>query len=241
MGVFLQPEATLFQISTSRSLVAGVYEGAASVADLRRRGNFGLGTFAGLDGEMTILDGIAYQAKGDGTVVKADGTLQTPFAMITNFEPEACTEIRSVRSIDDLITVCDGIRGSNNLFYAFRVDGRFGRLYTRVINRTPPGVALREASGAQTEFDFRDVDGTLVGIWSPQFSASVTVPEYHFHFVSADRSISGHVLECHGSDLKLQSQVLHGFHLELPQSKDYLRADLSEDTTDDLVAVERAH
>ena len=31
----------------------------------------GLGTFEGLDGEMVVLDGRIYQAKGDGTVLEA--------------------------------------------------------------------------------------------------------------------------------------------------------------------------
>ena len=48
---------SLFQVSTSGSLVTGVYSGAISVETLLLHGNFGLGTFENLDGEMVILDG----------------------------------------------------------------------------------------------------------------------------------------------------------------------------------------
>ena len=36
---------TLFQVSTSNALVQGVFRGAVTVADLKRNGDFGLGTF----------------------------------------------------------------------------------------------------------------------------------------------------------------------------------------------------
>ena len=49
LGVPLQ---TLFQVSISGALVAGVYDGEVSVGSILEHGDFGLGTFAKLDGEM---------------------------------------------------------------------------------------------------------------------------------------------------------------------------------------------
>jgi acetolactate decarboxylase len=51
------PIHTLFQVSTSGALVAGVYDREVSVASILEHGDFGLGTFANLDGEMVVLDG----------------------------------------------------------------------------------------------------------------------------------------------------------------------------------------
>ena len=59
---------TIYQVSTSGALVQGVYQGCVSVADLKRYGDFGLGTFDGLDGEGIMLDGTCWQARGDGSV-----------------------------------------------------------------------------------------------------------------------------------------------------------------------------
>jgi acetolactate decarboxylase len=61
------PMHTLFQVSTSRALVQGVYQEAVSTALLLNHGDFGLGTFDQLDGEMVVLDGIVYQVRSDGT------------------------------------------------------------------------------------------------------------------------------------------------------------------------------
>ena len=47
---------TLFQTSTIDALLEGKYEGDVSFAELGDRGDFGLGTFDALDGEMVCLD-----------------------------------------------------------------------------------------------------------------------------------------------------------------------------------------
>jgi acetolactate decarboxylase len=57
-----RPEmSTLYQISTSSALVEGVYSGSVCSSVLLEHGDFGLGTFEDLDGEMVILDGQIYQ------------------------------------------------------------------------------------------------------------------------------------------------------------------------------------
>ena len=62
------PAHTLFQVSISGALVAGVYDGEVSVKSILEHGNFGLGTFANLDGEMVVLDGRVHQVQGTGIV-----------------------------------------------------------------------------------------------------------------------------------------------------------------------------
>ena len=50
-------DRTLFQVSTSGALVAGLYQGAVSTAVVLQHGDFGLGTFADLDGETGLALG----------------------------------------------------------------------------------------------------------------------------------------------------------------------------------------
>ncbi|MFX8573911.1 acetolactate decarboxylase, partial [Acinetobacter baumannii] len=52
---------TLFQVSTSGAIVEGGFDGVVSIATLREHGDFGLGTFVDLDGEMIALDGEFFQ------------------------------------------------------------------------------------------------------------------------------------------------------------------------------------
>jgi acetolactate decarboxylase len=58
----------LYQISTSAALVQGVFDDAVSSLDLLANRDFGLATFAYLDGEMVVLNGSLYQVRGDGMV-----------------------------------------------------------------------------------------------------------------------------------------------------------------------------
>ena len=44
--------------------MAGVYDGDLTYQELARHGDFGLGTFEALDGEMIALEGVFYQIKG---------------------------------------------------------------------------------------------------------------------------------------------------------------------------------
>jgi Alpha-acetolactate decarboxylase/Enoyl-(Acyl carrier protein) reductase len=49
--------SALYQISTSTALVEGVYSGSIPSSVLLEHGDFSLGAFEDLDGEMVILDG----------------------------------------------------------------------------------------------------------------------------------------------------------------------------------------
>src|SRR6267378_5684905 len=51
----------------------------------------------------------------------------------------------------------------------------------------------------------------------------------------------GHLLECSGKDLRVRVESLSDFHLSLPESEEFLRADLSKDTSKDLAYAEQGH
>lgn len=230
------PLHTLFQVSTSGALVRGVYQRAVSVEVLKQHGDFGLGTFDNLDGEMAVLEGRVYQARGDGTVREVSDSVTAPFAVITRFEPDAGGQIPCVGNLGELVARCDQYRESDNLFFAIRIDGHFDYVHTRAVRAT--NQPLAQAAAVQPEFSFRQVDGTLVGIWSPAFSSAFSVPGYHLHFLSCDRTKGGHLLDCSGCNLALQVERLTEFHISLPESEEFLKADLSKDPSAELSAAE---
>ena len=235
------PLHTLFQVSTSGALVQEVYERAVSSNLLLNYGDFGLGTFENLDGEMVVLDGAIYQVRSDGKVTKIEKDVGTPFAVVTHFVADQDQMIENASSFKDLTKICDRYRDSDNLFYAFRIDGHFGHVHTRAMRETLEGLPLAKAAAIQPEFEFTGVDGTLVGIWAPQFSSTLNIAGYHFHFLSEDRSKGGHLLECSGKHLRIRVERLNDFHLSLPESEEFLRADLTKDTSTDLAYAEQVH
>jgi acetolactate decarboxylase len=235
------PQHTLFQVSTSGALVQGVYERAVSSRVLLDNGDFGLGTFENLDGEMVVLDGAIYQVRSDGKVLNITDDVGTPFAVVTHFTADQDQTIESAANFEEITKICAQYRDSDNLFYAFRIDGHFAHIHTRVMKATLDGLPLAKAAAIQPEFDFKDVDGTLVGIWAPQFSSALNVAGYHFHFLSEDRTKGGHLLECSGENLRVRVERLNDFHLSLPESAEFLRADLTKDTSKDLAYAEQIH
>lgn len=228
---------SLFQVSTSNALVQGVFEGAVTVGDLKRHGDFGLGTFEGLDGELVMLDGVCYQASGGGVLRVADDDWAVPFAVVTRFVSDREATARPADSLADVQSEIDGMSPSGNLFAAIRADGNFRRLDLRAACKAKPGENLVEATGHQSEFTVTGA-GTLVGFWTPTYARTINVPGYHFHFVSSDRSIGGHVFDLAVDELELMVRVVSDLHVAIPETAEFLAADLRGDRSEALRVAE---
>ena len=220
---------TLYQVSTAGALVEGVYQGAVTVGRLREHGDFGLGTFENLDGEMVVLDGEVYRVGSDGTVGEVGDDSLTPFALVTRFGAGRSVVLPAVDHLDALTAALDGLRTSGNLFFAVRVDGRFDHVHVRAACRTAPGVPLVTATAQQAEFELEAVRGTMVGFWSPPYASGFEVAGYHLHFLTDDRRAGGHVLGCRGASLEARVQDEGEIHLALPDNRAFLGADLDGD------------
>lgn len=70
-------KGSLFQASTINALVEGINEGDTTVKELKKHGDFGIGTFDDLDGEMIELDGKFYQIKSDGHAYPVKDSMKT--------------------------------------------------------------------------------------------------------------------------------------------------------------------
>ena len=228
--------STLYQISTSTALVEGVYSGSIPSSVLLAHGDFGLGTFEDLDGEMVILDGEIYQVT-DRVRHRTDDFL-VPFASITHFRAKSSFEIDNVACLKGIELAYDQQRISDNLFYALRLDGIFETIHARAVHAVPPNTRLLDAAKTQSEFHFKNLEGTLVGFWSPRYSSSFSVPGYHLHFISKDRTKGGHLLDCSARKLKARVQVLSEYDIRLPDTEPFLTRNLSKDPASDLAKTE---
>jgi acetolactate decarboxylase len=228
--------STLYQISTSSALVEGVYSGSVCSSVLLEHGDFGLGTFENLEGEMVILEGQIYQVAD--TVRHRKDDFLVPFASVTEFRANTPFEIGKVGCLKDAELACDRQRISNNLFYALRLDGVFETIHARAVHAVPQNTRLLDAAKTQLEFHFKDIEGTLVGFWSPHYASSFSVPGYHLHFISKDRTKGGHVLDCTTQKLKAGIQLLSEYDIRLPDSGPFLTTNLSKDPASDLAETE---
>jgi acetolactate decarboxylase len=189
---------------------------------------------------MMIVDGHFFQARSDGSVKEVDDDVLCPFAVVTHFVPDSAIVLPQCPDLSHLVTQLDRLRHSDNFFFALRVKGHFDYIRTRVMRRTKEGVPLVQAAAVQPEFEFHDVSGTLVGFWTPEYMKTFNVPGYHLHFLSADHQSGGHLLECRGSNLRLQIQREGDYRVALPETEDFVKADLRRDPGSDLAKAEGA-
>jgi acetolactate decarboxylase len=221
------------------ALVEGIYEQNVPLTEIQKHGDFGLGTFNDLDGEMVLLDGQIYRAAADGNVSLVSPQSLTPFACVTFFRPTSNEISNGELSYADFLAWLTMLMPSPNLFYAFRVDGEFNQVKTRSIPKQENYRPLVEATKEQPEFYFKDVTGTLVGFFTPAFMGSVNVPGLHLHFLSEDRQKGGHLLECQVKQVKAEIQFLYTLELSLPLNLDYLTWDFQRDIQGDLDKAEK--
>src|SRR5262245_27018304 len=219
--------STLFQVSTAGALVKGVYDGVVTIGELKQHGDFGLGTFDGLDGEMLALHGRFYQVQASGAVSEAPDTATVPFAVVTRFRPERGLALDRVNGLTDLGAQLDALRRTNNLFCAVLIEGRFQRVETRAACKALPGEPLVAATANQAEFTFADKAGTMAGFWSPPYARSINITGWHLHFLSNDQTGGGHVLDCQGTGLRAEIQELGEVRIAMPETAALLQADLS--------------
>ncbi|MDX9766233.1 MAG: acetolactate decarboxylase [Ectothiorhodospiraceae bacterium] len=228
----------LYVSAPVNALVEGLYREDTTIADILARGDFGLGTFNDLDGEMVVLDGKVYQLRSDGNAHDVAADARTPFACVVPFMPYSSEDIDEPLDYAQLNALFDRLIPSKNMLYAMRLDGRFDYVRTRSVPRQDAYKPLVEVAREQPEFEFHDVEGSMVGFWTPTFMQSVAVPGYHLHFLTADRRHGGHLLECRPRRIRISLQHIPRMELGLPMTLDYLTADLTRDTHKDLQEAE---
>jgi acetolactate decarboxylase len=115
----------------------------------------------------------------------------------------------------------DRLVGDEASCYAVRVEGHFDYVKTRSVPRQrKPYPPLAEVVKHQPTFELHDIPGSLVGFRFPRYAQGLNVAGYHFHFITADRSAGGHVLEFRLSRGELRIDSEADLRLELPPSVD---------------------
>lgn len=222
----------LYQMSLMTALLSGVYEGQTTFGELRKHGDFGLGTFNDLDGEMVGFDGTFYQLRSDGSARPVAPEQKTPFAVVTFFQPEKEWDLPHDIAKKDLLPFLENVTDPN-LFTALRVDGIFDEVRMRTVQlQHRPFPPLTEATAHQSENVFRNVEGTLAGFRTPSFAQGIGVAGFHLHFLRKDKQGGGHALDYRLRTGRVQSCTLYDFHVELPNTGDFLNAQFDAKSLD---------
>jgi acetolactate decarboxylase len=210
--------AEAYQVATISSLLAGGYDGNATVGEMLRHGNFGLGTFNGVDGEMMVLDGRVYRGNTDGRTAPVSKEELTPFAVVVDFRPQASVRVAGGQSLEHLQATLDALPYSTSRILAARVDGRFETIKIRSEpKQKPPYRPLGEViKTEQVVHTLNGVQGTLIAFRFPAAASSVNVAGWHFHFLSSDKTRGGHVLDLTSGEGRVALEEISDLRISFP-------------------------
>ena len=188
----------LFQYNTLGALMAGLYGGSFTVGELLEHGDLGIGTLDSIDGELIILDGKAYQAKGSGSlpeVVEVPAEATVPYAAIVPHQAEVIFRQRFEMTDQELEKRIESYYDGENLFRSIKIHGDFSHIHVRMIPKSTDERKFAEVAVSQPEYSADNVSGTIVGFWTPEIFHGVSVAGYHLHFISDDLTFGGHVMD----------------------------------------------
>lgn len=236
-AVDLNPNS-IFQYSTLSALLEGVYDGEMTIGELKKHGNYGIGTFNALDGEMVLYEGQCYKITSDSRVIKVSDSEKSPFAAICTFVPDTVIKVGRSLNLKEIKHYIDSVLPSNNLLYAYQISGSFDSIVTRSVpKQQKPYKRLIEAYKMQGVFTFTNQKGVLFGYKFPKYLKDVNMDDYHLHFLSIDKSKGGHLLNCVLSDGEISVAYIRNFSLRLPDNS-YFNTTVFANKKEELLKIE---
>ena len=230
---------TLYQVALLQSLALGNFDGTITVKELKTYGDTGIGTFNGLDGEMIVLDGVVYRANQNCKVNVVADNVKIPFCNVAFFNSHSGGELADFYGKAQLdATLNESIRDENavNSFYMVKISGEFSNLKIRSESKqSKPYPTLVEAlEKTQKEFTHKKIRGTIVGLYCPEFMSSLNTTGWHFHFISEDKKIGGHVLDVSVERARFELDKIDAFRMVLPKTDAFNALDFSRDLKEDI-------
>lgn len=215
----------VFQLSTLNAVMLGEFEPAMTVAQLKLRGDLGIGTFTGLGGELILLDGRAWNGTHTGEAVPVADDAGTPFACAVRFAPESTARLEAFASFAELRAALDRLREvheARNRITALHLRAADVRAVFRSFAPAPrPWKPMKETLFTQkvTEMTLNAAD--FVGFRFPAHLEGVNMPGWHLHVLSAPdadgRRWGGHLLDLAapaGAEARLMTA--HGLDIAFP-------------------------
>lgn len=218
----------VFHYSTMEAMRNSVYNGEMTIGKIKSKGDFGLGTYNLLDGELIALDGVFYQVASDGKIVKAAMDRKIPFASVTVFKQDTVFALSNVKDFEELQNAILQAHPSSNHFYAIRIHVMFDTGVTGGANKVKSNETkgIAEFMTSRPLYKASQKTGNIIGFYCPTFIGGVDLSPFHFHFIGDDKTYGGHLLS--GSfkpDTKIEVQldVKENYQIVLPsaQNKGY--------------------
>ena len=223
--VIEQPKQTdlFYHYSIWHAFVNKVFEGNLTVAELKTKGDIGLGSYTKLDGELVMLDGVPYQVTEDGKVSVPSDETKIVYTNATFFEPDFSFNINQLINYDTLRAKINEKLPSKNMFYGFKIYGDFSYMKCGGLHKQEPPFkdGLDVLIPNRPVFERENFKGTMVGFFCPDFIGDINASGYHLHFISEDKTFGGHVMEFKAKSLAVAFDEMYEYQFVLPNTDAY--------------------
>jgi acetolactate decarboxylase len=223
---------TFYQYSIWFAFVNKVFDGHLTVKALKEHGDVGLGSFDFLDGELVMLDGVAYRIRENGEITTGADDDQIVYADAAFFNKDASFSIDESITFPDLASKLDEKKKSPQYFYIYKIHGTFKHIKLGGVPKVekPFTDGLDVLIPNRPVFETENISGTLVGFYCPDYIGHINAKGHHFHFISDDKKWGGHVMEFESSSaLEVQMDQKTKYQFDLPSSKAFENVNLSKE------------
>ena len=192
----------------------GDLKGKIATDSLNSKETYGLGPIEFLKGEIVVFEGQSYVSKVVDSIsheVNKVPSVSAPFFVYSTNSDLKVVELTprnySLKKIEEHI---DSVYKYYDQPLLIRIDGVFNKMKLHSVN-LPYGNTVSspdEAHQGLTQYDFKNISGSLIGFFSRNHKAVFTHHDsfFHAHFISDDREVLGHIdeLNLDSSQIKLQ-------------------------------------
>lgn len=154
-------------------------QAGASVAQILRHGDHGLGELDDGGGDFVVVRGHCFALRPDSSAVQADRRARATVAAVTRFRPDHRIAVRRPHSLTQLLPRIEIALADDEAAAAVRIDGWFS--FVRV-HAEPPR-------------EFSDVVGTIVGLRNADVDADASSGGLRLHFIDETRQVGGRVAD----------------------------------------------
>lgn len=194
-----------------------MFDGNVPLEDLLKYGDFGIGTFNNINGELIAVNGEIYRTKADGGAERVlDLSEKTPYSIMAEFKPQIEIEVKNM-GLEEVQAKLDTVLDNKSTIYAVALNGQFQWIRTRAPQPSyPPYKSLADIIADQPSSTFNNIGGDIVGFYTPEFLGALGVPGYHLHFIDAARQVGGHLQDAHVQSATVQLQALTEISIHNP-------------------------
>lgn len=215
----------LYHYSLMDAMRNGLYKGDITIENiLKNKGDFGLGTLNLLFGELIVLEGKAYWVLPRGEVKEIKNEEKIPFGAFTFFNEDIRVVTENLMNEDSIKKNIFKNLPSLNRFYAIKLRGTFTNIVLGGSDKVEENESRPIAEILKTRpiYHANNIKGTIVGFYYPPYMSSVDLVPFHFHFISDDKKVGGHVLNANvdkGAVIYIDTK--NSIDIQLPENKIY--------------------